>query len=110
MIFSSLKFNSPGRSRRLRGRATAFEKVECRIRKTKPTLVNSPGGLKKRLRYPHTGAQVQQHVARGMEQMRIYLLQYAAGKIAVKWAGVSTGCRVVSEIRCSRYDFRDVKQ
>jgi len=28
--------------------------------------------LKKRLRYPHTGAQVQQHVARGMEQMRIY--------------------------------------
>jgi len=43
------------------------------------------------LRYPHTGAQVQQHVARGMEQMRIYLLQYAAGKIAVKWAGYQQG-------------------
>jgi len=53
--------------------------------------------LKKLLRYPHTGAQVQQHVARGMEQMRIYLLQYAAGKIAVKWAGC-LGCLVVPDI------------
>jgi len=97
MIFSSLKFNSPGRSRRFWGRATAFEKVECRIRKTKPTLVVFAGRVKKRLRYPHTGAQVQQHVARGMEQMRIYQLQYAAGKIAVKWAGC-LGCYVVGDI------------
>jgi len=38
------------------------------------------------LRYPHTGVHVQQHRALGMECWRILLLEYAAGKMAVKWA------------------------